>query len=238
MSKTSLPSPQGVSVAKRAGFELFIFSLLKEEFRVRGKEIGSDFEALQKEETRKEAEEILSTYSWTRLNKLLFFTVMEDELKERTIPTDKPLSSLFDAFTAYPNGPVEAELYEHRKSGFWATLGINEGGGLKFRALSLEDFKKRLDLIGRITEDYKDRIILCLKETLRWTSEHYTGTLSWKSHELCIWDIHKDSIDLASISYKNVSKSLEDLRSGKPLRNGDNLETLLNQFQDIKGPQR
>lgn len=237
MSKTSLPSPQGVSVAKRAGFELFIFSILEEEFRLRGRNYTDPKEILS-DDIRHEAEEILSTYNWTRLNKLLFFTVMEDTLNLGAKLEDNRLSSIFDAFTAYPNGPVEAELYEHRNSGFWAVLDLSEGGRLRFKSLSREDFQSRCELIGRITKDYRDRIARCLQQAFGWTSEYYTGALSGMSHELCVWDVHKNSVNQAIIPYGNVSDSLEQLQTGKTLSNGEDLELLLTQYKNIKGLRR
>lgn len=232
MSKTSLPSPQGVSVAKRAGFELFIFSILEEEFRLRG--LGaSDLKTFVKEDSISyDAERILSAYTWTRLNKLLFYTVMEDELQifHRYADEQNRLSKLFNAFTAYPNGPVEADIYEHRTSGFLAVFELNEGQRLSYKGKTAKERESRYDAMWKYAKNYETRIRKCLQEAFEWTKDYYVETLSLKSHDLAVWSDHKGNVDKGMISYRDVSKTLEDM-----LRNPDKLKNLLEQYKQIKG---
>lgn len=222
-SKKQLAAPWAVEPEKRAAFEYFLLCLLKEEFKLRGEKGYTDFRQFFHGKM-KEAEEILSSYDWVRLNKLLFFTVIEDELQIHrgqsvegiaNQKNPKRLVECFDCFTAYPNGPVEAELYERRDSGMFAMFELDGGNRLRFKrtdykgnSIELED---RYRLMSDSSKQCQEALLRAVPKVFEWTKIYYKEELSERSHRLSVWsDCEAKGYD-GDFDYGNVSKMIQNL---------------------------
>lgn len=223
-SNKQLAAPWAVRPEKRAAFEYFLLCLLNEEFKLRGEKDSTDFTEFLQGKMKEEAEEILSSYDWVRLNKLLFFTVIEDELQIHrgqsvegiaNQENHKRLVEYFDCFTAYPNGPVEAELYERRDSGMFAMFELDGGNRLCFKRTDYErnpiKLEDRYRLMSDNSEECQEALLSAVPEVFEWTKIYYKEELSERSHRLSVWsDCEAKGYD-GDFNYGNVSKMIQDL---------------------------
>lgn len=214
MGAFELRAPWEVLGKKRAAFEYFILCRLKNDVNAIYPECKiKTLEDLLKDDVKTDAEEILSCYGWTRMNKLLYFTLLEDESRRQQERMDDRLRlcKLFDCFTAYPNGHVEAGLYENRYSGMFSFFSVGEGGYLRFKTdEECCNGETLTALLERVTETLdneldgiKERLEEYLSAVLEWTKDYSTETLSAKSHLLPSWT--DNSQNIYQINYGDIS---------------------------------
>lgn len=224
-SNKQLAAPWAVKPEKRAAFEYFLLCLLNEEFKLRGEKDSTDFTEFLQGKMKEEAEEILSSYDWVRLNKLLFFTVIEDELQIYRSQSDNGtdnqenreiLVECFDRLTAYPNGPVEAELYERRDSGMFAMFELDGGNRLSFKKKDYKgnpiDPDQRYELMKSNSKQYQEALLKTVSEVFGWTKIYYKEELSEKSHKLSVWEDCQFKGYDGNFDYGNVSAKIKHLR--------------------------
>lgn len=172
-----LSSPSKVSIEKIVAFEYFLSCLLE-------KETGEDVKALTKDKIN----ETLSKYGWIHINKLLYFTVLQSQMGKNT-DGKTPLLGIFDKFTAYPKGPVEADIYENRIYGIFFAFDVKADNN-KLVLRDYSDIDKRISYIKEsdgLEEEVRDLIKKSVDTIYGWTKDLSTDDLVAKSHILPFW---------------------------------------------------
>lgn len=175
----ALRAPLDVPFAKIIAFEYFLVCFLKK--------LGLNVE----NQTVTEINDELSKHGWVYINKLLYFTVLqssiEGQLEGTTSPSKTSLLEIFDKFTAYPKGDVEADIYENRAYGIFFAFKVNDKNKLVLRD---RDLDKRIKFIMESIDlgtDYRRLIKESVDKVYNWSRGLSTDDLVAKSHILPFW---------------------------------------------------
>lgn len=231
-----------VPIVKRACFELFYLYLLKYYLIVcegyEGNKVDDHIKSMCNADNIKIVNNFSWDYRWAKINRLLFFMVLEDEylIYNDTHKKENRLLDVFDAFTIYPSGITECEIYENKSYGLFATLNFyDESYGISYR---LDDEEKLTDRFMKTTymvaQEYEDRISKCVWNCVnRFMSKYNKTGLSLITMGLSLYKLCHSRCDNGNrFIWGDVSKLLLNVVNG--VEQELTLETMMSEYQKIR----